>query len=589
MKLRFVVTLLAVAIAAIGTTAQAVAPTIGEIRSPVISDEGATGVNPFVYPDALDLNALASDDTVASSDIIWSFTGTGRYIINGVAPSTPGTDNLVNPTTKRVDNQDSDPGSVDANTRTITFRDATLSPIGSPTAANPGTGIIASEVVTLFASDGTTFSQKSFMVYTESGGVDRLSPGGPTSTPELNVDFGAATPSGWTSSIEFGAPTVTLAENTNGLCINVPLTGVNWGTWTSPFGDVALGKNKVFRIRLNLGATTNLPANTTPLWTFAVDNFNPANFAQQDNKFGGELISLDGEGSANSPGLTTGGRHDFELWYAPPSVVTTDWNDATNGMFTAAREGAGRNGMRFQYRILDLKADLLADNDAGNLCLKTLVIDSFDINDLTVKSTVSNVTDMNASNFSVVPIVQNINPATFPTTTISFTGGDITVNPNTAGTLGQGAWDTEVIDIQPGDTTVNPGVPATLLDNWPIKWESDKLLKMTTGIRGSSATTDTNPPDALILAADEFTNEVIVSSNVASTINTLGMPKNAAAQSYVLFFYTHNKTASLIGNADGIRPRVQIINNGGILSGGSARNLGGVVVTEQKVEEIEQP
>jgi hypothetical protein len=167
--------LLVAAFAILGVQAMAMAPVIGDIPSPIIGDEGiATPANIFVYPDAIDLDRYVSDDTTPSNEIKWSYDGTGNYLLNGVDPIDTGDPN--NPGANQIDTQDLDPDQVDNDPRTVTFRNANLTPIGQSPGNDPGfTGVGADEIITLFASDCTTYSMKEIFVYTDAGGNDRLS------------------------------------------------------------------------------------------------------------------------------------------------------------------------------------------------------------------------------------------------------------------------------------------------------------------------------------------------------------------------------------------------------------------------------
>lgn len=576
MKRRFVVALLAVAIAAIGTMAQAMAPTIVEVPSPVIADEDvdATGSNDFVYPDAFDLDQLATDDSVQPSEIIWSYQTDADYQINGKASLDLSTDDPVSPGAKRIDNSDDDPNSEDSNTRTITLRDSQLSPIGGPNASEDGlsSGVVRSGVVTLFASDGTTASMEEVLFYTENNGRDRISSG---LANEVTIDMTQGIPPGWSSSTVIGSPT--MSQGGNGLCIQVGTTGDHFGQWVSPYGIVDLGKNKVYRVRFNLSSTANLPPSTTPLWSFVIDNVGSDNGVEGASKFAGEFLNLDAEEGANSAGLSSGGRNDFQFWYTPAQVNAASWNDSTSGAFTPANEG--RNDLRFTYRILDVEGGTNGQNRSGTLCMSTLVVDSMDIGAMQVSSTPFNVTDINAGNYTVDAVISDAN------TNANFSGGAVTITPNTTS-----AWDLEVVDIFPGDTTSDLGQPASLPDNYPITWQSNQLLKVSTGISAPDSTGETNPPDALEFIVDVPSVELLSKSNVQAGANILGMPKQGQVTEYVQFFYTHNVTGSSITNADRIRPRTQLLNTGAINTGGTiSGNQGGVTVTSQRVDVMQTP
>jgi len=184
MRKGLTVTLMSVSIVMMGAGAMAMAPVIGEIPSPIVGDaESVTPANLFVYPDAFNLANYVHDDATASGDIKWSFeiVGAAKYNINGVQPmNTGGGDDPINPGAKQINNQvlggEENP---DGNAASITIRNVNLSPIGGPNTDPGASGIVASEtqLVTLYASDGTTYSMKSVFFYTDNDGADRLSGG----------------------------------------------------------------------------------------------------------------------------------------------------------------------------------------------------------------------------------------------------------------------------------------------------------------------------------------------------------------------------------------------------------------------------
>jgi hypothetical protein len=305
MKRRFQVTLLAVAIASLSASAFAMAPVISDFPSPIIADDTpATGSNDFVYPDVFDLNTKATDpdNTVAPSGIIWSFTGDGTYSINNRQPLNLGTDDPNAPGTKEVGKTGQDDSeSVDSNPRTITFRNSSLSPDGgsrTDPGGGPGLKPAYTKPVTLFASDGSTYSMTTFLVYTDKSGEDRIS-GGAIMTSVLAPSTPATTGTfPWTSADALGGIGSESFSASGGLCINSPLAGANFGTWISPYGILPLLANQVYRIRISISSSTAIAANATPAWDFVVDNFGSA--TQGESKYSSDFIFWDNNGSANS-------------------------------------------------------------------------------------------------------------------------------------------------------------------------------------------------------------------------------------------------------------------------------------------------
>jgi len=594
MKIRFVVTLLAVAIAVAGAKAYALAPVIGFLPNPVIADDiPATTANIFVYPDAENLDTLAvdPDNTVTSHTIIWSFfDATSRIQINGRTSLNLITDDPNNPGTKGVGAAGLDdafpPAEAqphDSNVRTITFRDATLSPAGGPYTdpnVTATTTVVHTEVVTLFASDGSAYTSHSFVVYTESNGRDRLS--NPNTNTILNIVPGTAGVTGWISANFFDA--TTLNEN-SGLCIVAPLTGNHVAEWISPYGIVSLVKNNVYRFRVTMDSGgTPITANTAPFWDLVVDNYDPAH-PGLSNKFFCDFLNWDNEGGANSFGLANG-RQIFDVWYAPMAMLATDWNDPVNGEFRPANDA--ENDFRLFLRILDTTGGTInGQGDAGTICLKHLTVDRVPFSQLTVAQTLFQETNINASNTAIGSIF-GFNGAN--NTLATFSGGDLTLAPNIAG-AGSGAWNTEVINVDPGDSTLNVSQPSTIPDNYPVQWQSNQLLMGRVTVQAPNAQGESNPPSAILTGFDVVTNELIQLSTMISS-NLLGFPKQAASSDLVSFFYTHNKTRTTIVNGDRARLRLLLICDGGVGhlgSNGSTQLLGGIKILATKVDRLVAP
>lgn len=595
MKRRFHVTLLAVAIAVVGSSAFAMAPVINTVRSPVIADDApSTDANVFVYPDALDADTLASDpdSTVTPDGIIWSYySATGNYQINGRDSLDPGNiaNDPNNPTSAQelgppgatYDSALDDPNAADSNLRTLTFRDAGYSPISGPnvdpTPGDPTSSVVRQEVVTLFASDGSSWSMRNVMVYTESNGRDRLSSSG---EEVLNITPSATGTLPWVST-DFSGGSMTFSDS-SGLCIQTPGPGTgNFGQWLSPYGIVDLVQNAVYRVRLTLDSNgTALPANTTPFWDFVIDNFDGTNPLVQ-NKYAADFMNIDNEGGANSVGLsTTTGRGIFDIWYTPPAVLATDWNDPTNGQFTTAADPL--NDMRMNFRVLDVvNASFDGSADAGTLCMRNVNVTRYDMSEMAaVGAPAYDVSTITASTH----VVSSIFGATNTTTT--FSGGNVTIAPNTGGAAGADAWDVEVIQFDPGNATIGG---TENIDNWPIVWASDQLLMGTLTVQAPDAQSEATPPDVISLTWDTPTNEMLLRTEVYATSNTNGLPKQAAPTDLVSFFYTHNATASTGLEFNRIRMRVLLLLTTSINSGGNNNNLGGVTIQAEKIEQIATP
>jgi hypothetical protein len=549
------VTLMTVAIAMMGFNAMSMAPVISDMPDMIVGDEAsATDPNLFVYPDAIDLDNYVTDDTTADGSIVWSYTKAtlpGRYRINGVDPIDLGSENANAPGAKRIDNQVvNSEVNPDANTRTITVRDHTLSPLPSGPNTDPGTvGIVASEVITFIASDGTTYSldqggANSVVVYTDNDGVDRLSPGGLQSTPVTAISFTAGT-QGWLSAIDFAiGGGVTPSQNgTTGLCIDVTAAGVNQGTWRSsdaPYNFIPLVANAVYRVRLNASTTSSLGG--TPLWTFV--------YEQQATCSGGEYLFLDNEGGENAPSPI--GRSTFDLWITPPPVSTTAWNNTTNGPFAAAN--AGQRDYRLIFKVLDVEnVGYGGETDAGAVCVRDIDVVRYAIGDLSGAATatpldVTSVTDALSGGNSQVDGLLGTN--------VTFNGGVATVSSS-----GNTWQSVEVALFRPGDKTVTlpPGSAADSGDNWPVTWEDNTLYQITFNLSAPDANSETNPPDILVVGADTPTNEVLSTNYITTRFALSGMPKQGTPQAFTSFHFGHSLSGTAAPFGKLLRPKLQVI------------------------------
>jgi hypothetical protein len=571
-------TMLVVAIAVLSAKAFAMAPTIGYVPSPVIADDTpVTGSRIFVYPDAMDLGTLATDDTVSTSAIIWSYYAADRYQINGLDSMDLATDDPNSPGGKSISATDSDPASVDSNPMTITFRDMTLSPISAgdvnqnQTPTSPT--IVGSGVVTLFASDGSTYSMKSIMVYTQQDGYDHLSGGYGMTTVMDSVPSNT----NWTTYTDSGlgsAPTYS-SSSSSGLCLGAPLTPDTYGGWESPYGYVDLIQNQVYRFRLSMTGEA-VPAGTTPLWDFQVDNFD-VNHQGSTNKYGLGYLVFDNEGGAEAVGVSS----QYDVWFTPVASLASSWNDATTGMFTSTMDSL--NDMRLQFRLLDIAVPANnASLDAGTLCLRNLEVSHVAMTDMPVEGNVINDTNLTSANYSVNQL------AAPGHTNVSYSGGNIVLSPNTA-TYGDAAWDNEIIEIKPGDTNLDLTNGTTIPDNFPIAWPATpELLRGEVSISANDAAAVSNPPDGIALVFDPPTTEFTDTNWINGGPNLIGMPA-LTPTNYVCYFYTQKQSLTTIPNGKSLRLGASILLTQNINAGGSAHNTGGVTINSFKVDKMALP
>ena len=545
------------------------APVISEIPPPIIGNEAiASPPNEFVYPDAFNLDTYVTDDRTTDGGIAWFYENAGgRYTINGVEPLN-GRDPLE-AGAPRIDIQDLDPGEVDRNPRTPTFRDTVYSPIGA-IPVDPGTtGIVANEVVMLFASDGTTYSMREMILYTDNGGEDRLSwshkpPPWPWPGPVTD----------WISASqvysEDGEVTLTNLAG-QGLCIEVPAEGAQEGAWISPYGFIELSAMTVYRIRVIVNSG-NLPAGTTPLWGVTLDNVDNDGRVL-NNKYGAEYLVLDNVGGANN--VNGGVQYDF--WFTPLPVMTDDWNDPSNGAFTAAMDPV--NDARTSFRVLDVSnTGYGGELDAGRVCLEFISITSFDIRSLAVMVSEYDVTDMREDLFTVDDLDGEGN------TGHAYEGGNLTIFP------WPDHWDTEIITLTPGNRDPGyPGNPAEAVDNYPIVDTDRGLYRVRMGVQAPNAAAETQPPDAIRLGADDSTNEVLMTSNVVAALDQIGMPKSGSVSEYVAFYGSGAVTLDTTAGAGRIRPRADILCSETIGVGIPRINSHGVTITSMSMDRMVSP
>ena len=273
MRKGFTVTLLAVAIAMLGSYAMAEAPVIGNIPDVVVGDaEGGTESNVFVYSTDIDLTAVVTDDVTSAAAITWSYIVAGDKIRINNADTIATPDEAVAPASAKViygpGSTNNDPADEDATISTITFRNNDLSPVGGPNVDPVTVGIVESEtaMVVLYASDGDKASSAVITVYTNNDGADALSNQGEVVYTENFV-------TGGDSEWVFKDVANTTDNLNDGICIVTPEGGQNFGSWYSPDNsNVAdLVDNAVYRIRFTM-SSNQTTVKQTPLWGMLVDN-----------------------------------------------------------------------------------------------------------------------------------------------------------------------------------------------------------------------------------------------------------------------------------------------------------------------------
>jgi len=578
MRKGLTLTLMAVVVSVMGLKAMAMAPTVTEIRDIIVGDaEDVSASNVFVFPDAVNLSEIVTDDGLPGDSLLWSFyESTDTYLINGMASLSNTDDPVAPPTEKTINLADDETyvpdaentyNSRDTNPETITVRNNALSPItGTAPYDEPGfTNLDAGTALTLFCSDTDKAGSTTLFVYSNNEGWDAISGGALPPVHEGTIDFSSST-NGWTFEHLYGNNNITSATS-GGICMTAPAAGDQGGQWVGPYGETADGgvslvNNAVYRIRLSMNSTQTSP-NAGPLWDMIIENQTPTGSAGAF-AYGADYWFLDNYGGANAVKGPSVGRDTFDIWWTPACVSQAAWQSAA---FATAQDA--QNDMRLQFRTIDVaSATYNAGNDSGTICISNIDIARQDIANLMSSATVYTDDNLTASNWRSTPAVSS------SSTTSTFSGGELTVEPTSS-------WSDEIIAIEPGDTNFSTG---NLADNYPFAWDGDTLYKMEVVMRAPDAASEAHPPDFIILRMDTASNELFMESYVVMNMDRAAMPKQTAG-TYVGFFYSHN--ASLATDAELKRLRAHLAL--GALSGISAfTNDGGVVIESIVVKKISQ-
>lgn len=597
MRNGFTKTLAAVAMAWFGYQAFAVAPVVRDLPDAVVGNDEtpATGAAPFIYRDFLDLSSatVVSDDGPRTS-LTWSYTSPGRYRFNGATPLNTGTESPVTPPAAKVINSNANitatgESNPDANAFTPTIRDVILTPFGGPNVDPPGTGIVASEVVTLFASDGTTAGSNSMIVYSDDGGTDRLSATPlPAGVVVYSANLATGT-NGWVSGSPIGATTF---SSVGGICTSVTATGDNIGEWISPYNLFPTVDNAVYRIRLTM-STNQTTAGSVPLWDLIIQNLQLTGGVTTagDQAFIADYFFLDGTGSANAIAGPATGRNQFDVWYAVSAFRTAQWRSATTGAFQPSLDAD--NDARMVFRVLDVDgAGYGANVDSGQICMTNIEITRFDY---------ANVIEGDVV-YSLSPITSGINGVSV--TDVIGTGAgagstrDFATNPLTITPTDAAGWLVELTFITPGDTTnpsvVDPsyGSGTSIIDNYPIIWEANTLYQYTVNASAPNAAGETSGPDAIRLGFDAKTIEIFGDSYILTGLpGRPGMPKQGAPQPYTMFWWSHNASLTTVPEANRLRWKLDLLNTDAYNrpTATDTRNPGGVRFHNIEVRKITFP
>lgn len=364
---------------------------------------------------------------------------------------------------------------------------------------------------------------------------------------DRTIDFtggGAGNAQGWIGGAVpgFGGAT---SIGGFGLCMTVPGPGDNFVLWLSPERYVDLVSSIIYRMRVTL-VTDQSDVDAIPLFFLVHDNFNTGGTG---NNYGGFSWLLDVDGGAQGIQRPQG-RTMFDFFVAPNPINTPQWQA---GAFTPMADL--ENDMRLQIRIIDANSTLLTDADSGTICMPGMQITAVPRVQLAVDSVVFNAPISSATHFAqAFDEMGSGGTATIddPTNTANY---QLPVTGTTRKTLGY--FDGTQLNL---NTQLFPAV-----------WEGDTLYRSRARIRASASESD--PVDAVLLAFD--TTNVELGTTQFSTrgapggvMDLVASPKLTAAE-YETYFYGQNATASMIPDANRLRPLTFFFNAPELASDGT--------------------
>jgi len=607
-----------VAIAFVSVQAMALAPVIQDLPSPIVgSNVGVTGANSlwtaFVYPDAMDLNTLASDDYTTASSLMWTYAtaGTQYYLINGVNPISLSTTDPTSPTTSQIINRTCAAAEQnnDHVANTITIRNKVLAPLGGSVATSvpPGFQTAQTQLVTFFCSDGNLYSSKTVYFYTENGGLNRLSGGSAWSsvkpstlsapgTDKFTSWFWAKDQASWT--VTGGSVTTHTYNTSGGMCLD-PVTGAGLSAGKvqqvdliSPYAYFTLAKNKLYRLTLQMNGAQLSPG-ATPLWDFIIQNAQPGvgtvgyNLYAQDSMF----YDNTGFGGANTV-LNTSLGTNYIIYFAPAAVETTQWNDATTGAFATSNVAQVQPLCEFRVLSYPGVATGSGETKSGAVCIQGLTIEAADISRVKVSSSPVAISSLAQANSSSTGNVQEHSLYGTGLSTAVFSGGAVTITPGTTVVGSYTGQQQEAAEIYPAIDLVDGTDPtmASYLDNYPIKWNTGDLLRYQVDV----TTTDASSPwDAIMLNMQGMDSEVLFESYMTSSYN-IAAPKANVKSTYEVFLYTMNKpynaSNASISNYQQLRWVLRFFNSPTVnfptWTSASALNRSPITVTGIRVDKV---
>jgi hypothetical protein len=481
-------------------------------------------------------------------------------VINGAADIGAG-DPTDPPNAPRIDLNDLDAGSgisgdngdfgsIDATdgptpdglARTITFRDVDVSPDNTPNPPAAFGTVLNSSVVTLFASDCSTYSMHSFPVSTVVGQSDTLS----QVVIDILHDIDFATPptggDAWVGALIGTNGGSTDDTGGNGLCMTAPLTGSNFPFYVSPDGFIDITDETIYRVTANLNVLlpASPAANTLPILEFVFDNFNSG--LAGGNNYGGYAHLLDNSGGANGVGRVT---NEFIYFVAPASNQASQWqahvgDPAADDMID----------LRLSFRLNDSTHSIGGGNDAdeGTICVETVKVEGINRGLFAQEASVPIV--VSDSNFVVGGPGDNIGTGT---QTALNPGWDVSVQVSTGTIFRQTFF------------PVVGGVSNTTFTNaelFPVLWEAGKVYRTRIGMHYPNAAdvASNNVMGAMLINMDTPQSEIGIQWNIqrGTGISVGKASPDATLAEYEAYMYSQQGTLSATPDADRVRGSMQM-------------------------------
>jgi hypothetical protein len=555
---------------------------VGDAESEAVGDP-----NNFNYPDAFNLITIATDDSfTTSAQIIWSYYVADTYEINGV-PSLPAANislAVAPAVTDQIQLNDNDPGQPagDTDPFTVTFRNTFLSPQGGPN-TDPGPGCPLStqtRALTLFASDGTTASMQTILVYTCNDTSDSISGVG---FELIRDDVFPTNITGWFGGVLSGTGTFgTTIGTLSGLCMNTPGPGANGQSWAffgGAFGGyVELVDGKVWLTRTHATTTAvDATPRQVPLFDMVYDNttqfFDGVTYMFIEGlTYAGEFVVIDNEGGANGIGLPQG-RTYFDHYISPIAMQLPQWKgdvDAANSAFDSNVDDT--NDFNFTYRVLDSDPGIIANSRLGTICVTRLQIYQGDLAALRGTETL----EFGPAFDNLVHFAINIaGPGGTNTIDDANDWVDMQMTADTSAGSNGSAKRIGIFD--------QAQLPDVNLALYPIDYAADTLYLIASKMESRAAAgmdaLPGLPVDIVNMVAFQPSLDVLASTLVlhgaAGNMENAGATRNptsvgGADQEYVCLFYTNNKSLTGITNGAAFAPQLQFFtNNPSILGPGT--------------------